>query len=245
MSDTTYARPVLTAERAFFLSMAGTIFLIIFSGFSQSVFLRPLFPNVEAAREPLFYVHGAIFFTWIALFITQITLIASGNLAWHRTLGSVGYVLIPLMLVIGLYGGLVAAHRPTGFTGVPDPPLHFLGMLVWMVGMFAVFAALGLNWRKSPQTHKRLMLLATIVLAEAGVSRWPIDFIAASEQAAFAMTALLLVPLIAWDVHALRRLHPATLWGGLAFLAYGPVRDWMSATALWQGFAKWAAALVA
>lgn len=245
MSNTTIARPGLPAERIFFLSMTALIFLVIFSGFSQSVFLRPLFPDVVAPHEPLFYIHGAIFFTWIALFITQVSLISAGNVTLHRTLGTAGFFLIPLMLVIGLYGGLVAAHRPTGFTGVVDPPLHFLGMLVWMVGTFAVFASLGLYWRKTPQTHKRMMLLAVITLAEAGVSRWPIDFIAASEQAAFAVTAILLVPLIAWDLYSLRRLHPATLWGGLAFLAYGPLRDWFAATSAWQHVGKWAVGLIA
>lgn len=245
MSEATMARPGLPAERIFFLSMMGVIFLIVFSGFSQSVFLRPLFPNVVAPHEPLFYVHGAIFFAWVSLFITQVSLIAAGNTARHRTLGTAGFVLVPVMLGIGLYGGLVAAHRPTGFTGVSDPPLHFLGLLVAMLAMFVTYASLGLYWRGSPQTHKRMMLLAAIVLAEAGVTRWPIDYIAASEQHAFYVTAILLLPLFAWDLYSLRRLHPATLWGGLAFLAYGPLRDILASTAWWQQIANWAVGLVA
>ena len=39
--------------------------------------------------------------------------------------------------------------------------------------------------------------------------------------------------------------HPrirATLWGGLAFLAYGPLREMAAATPAWRAVGKWAMA---
>jgi uncharacterized membrane protein YozB (DUF420 family) len=244
MSSVSSARARLNWERVYYLSMVAAIFAIIFSGFSQSVFLRPLFPNVVAAHEPLFYAHGAVFFTWIALLMVQVSLIAAGNPAMHRRLGAVGFVLVPLMLVVGVYAALVAARRPTGFTGVTDTPVHFLGVLIAMIFMFVTYASLALIKRHDPQTHKRLMLLAAFTLAEVGVSRWPFDFIAASEMVAFWVTAPLLVPMVVWDLATLRRLHPATLWGGLAFLAYGPLRDMAASSSLWQSIGKWAMGLL-
>ena len=42
---------------------------------------------------------------------------------------------------------------------------------------------------------------------------------------------------------ARRRLHPATLWAGLAVLASQPFRLWVSGTAAWLAFARWATGL--
>jgi len=77
------------------------------------------------------------------------------------------------------------------------------------------------------QSHKRLMLLGTVGLTEAGVARRPIP-----------------APLVAWDFASRRRLHPATPWGGLAVIAQGPVRDWLAKTDAWMAFASWATGML-
>lgn len=235
-----------SAERVFYLSMVGAIIATMVLGFAQTFLFRPFFPHVVAAREPLFYIHGAIYMSWIALLGVQVGLVSAGNTAAHRRLGVVAVGLIPLMLVIGIYAGLVGAHRPTGFTGVPEPPLHFLGVLYAMIGMFGLYSGLALRWRRNPQTHKRLMLLAALTLAEAGVTRWPFDFMvnAPSEMTAFWVTCLFLAPMAVWDLATLRRLHPVTLWGGLAFIVSGPLREALSSTPAWLAFAKAAVGLL-
>jgi hypothetical protein len=85
-------------------------------------------------------------------------------------------------------------------------------------------------------------LLAAINLAEAGVTRFQVVPIntAATEIVAFWATTPLLVPLVVWDFATLKRLHPATLWGGLAFLIYGPLREMVAATPAWQALGRWA-----
>ena len=239
-------RAGLPAERRFYLGMMAAIWAVVLVGFAQTFFLRPLFPKAPSAAEPIFYIHGALFLSWMALFAIQTTLIATGDTAAHRRLGLIGFVLAPLMLVMGLYAATVGARRPTGFTGVPEPAIHFYGVLVVWIALFFALAGLALLWRSRPQTHKRLMLLAAISLAEAGVTRfpWPPISTAPSEMTAFWMTMVLLVPLVGWDLATLRRPHPATLWGGLALIASGPLRDWAAATPAWHSLGKSAMALL-
>jgi hypothetical protein len=71
--------------------------------------------------------------------------------------------------------------------------------------------------RRDTQTHKRYMLMASIVMLEAAVGRWPFAFMSGTSPIPFfdmpsLMTDLFLVPLLMWDIGSRGRLHPATLW---------------------------------
>lgn len=90
------------------------------------------------------------------------------------------------------------------------------------------------------------MLLAAITLAEAGVTRWtvPPTNVAECETVAFWMTCAFVAPLVAWDLASRRRLHPATLWGGLAFLVSGPLRDAATDRPAWRAASQWAVSLL-
>src|SRR5512138_989136 len=120
------ARAHWTAERRFFTLMSLAMLVAVCIGFARSFFLRPLFPQWPAPAEPVFYVHGAFFTAWLVLLVTQALLVATRRVDIHRKLGLAGVVLAVGMVVLGLLGSLVAANRPTGFHGVPVPPLQFL-----------------------------------------------------------------------------------------------------------------------
>lgn len=71
--------------------------------------------------------------------------------------------------------------------------------------------------RRDPQRHKRLMLLATIVLCDAGIARVALFRPLLPEW--MTATVLMLIPLVLWDLATLRRIHPATFKGGLVVAA--------------------------
>jgi hypothetical protein len=148
------------------------------------------------------------------------------------------------MVLFGTVGSLIAARRSTGFFDVPDPPLKFLAKPLLDMVMFAALAGGAIAWRRVSQTHKRLMLLATIVLLEAVIVRWPIAFVTMGPDVAFILKTAFLVPLVLWDFRSLGRLHPATLWGGLLVIAAGPAYYLISTTDGWLKFAKWATGLL-
>lgn len=235
------ARP--SGENRIFVGMALAILAIAFVGFARSFFLQPLFPQWPRPSETIFYVHGMAFTAWVALLIAQVSLVASGRRDVHRKIGPYGAGLAALMVVLGTLAALIAARRPTGFIGVPVPPLSFLAIPLFGIAEFALFAGLAIAKRRDAQTHKRCMLIGTIVILGAAFARFPVvgDY---GPPAIFALTDLLMVPLIIWDFRTRGKLHPVTLWGGLLVIALQPLQLMISGTDGWIAFARWATGLL-
>jgi len=184
-------------------------------------------------------VAGAAFTAWILLQVAQTSLVAAGRTDVHRKLGRWGVVLAAAMVVLGVMGSLIAARRPTGFVGVPAPPLQFLVVPLVDMALFASFVALAIAKRGEPQSHKRWMLLATLNLMNAAVARWPGVSTSSSPILSIALTDLFLVPIVIWDLKSRGRLHPVTLWGGLLLVVSQPLRIMLAGTTAWLAFARW------
>ena len=240
------------AERRFHLGLAVALLVTVLLGFSRTFFLRPWFPEwarVHGAPEPFFYVHGAVFFAWFVLLVAQPALVAAGRVDLHRRLGWLGAGLAAAMVVLGTGAALLAARRPTGFMDVPAPPLEFLVVPLGDMALFGVFVAMALATRRKPQSHKRWMLLASIGIVGAAIGRWPFAIVlAASPVPGFGMADVLvdlfLVPMAVWDLASRRRVHPVTLWGGLALIVSQPLRLLLSQTEAWLAVAGWAVSLL-
>lgn len=219
--------------------------MAVFLGFARTFFLKRWFPTWAAAHgapERIFYFHGTLFAMWYAVLVAQTSLIAARRVAWHRRLGAAGAALAAMMVVFGVLGALVAARRPTGFMDNPFPPLQFLIDPLSVVLLFAAFVALAIGVRRDTQAHKRYMLLASIVMLQAAVARWPFAFLTAASpipllEVPILVTDVFLVPLIAWDVASRGRLPPVTLWGTLTILTTQAVRMPLASTTAWQAFA--------
>ena len=56
---------------------------------------------------------------------------------------------------------------------------------------------------------------------------------------------LFLLPVVIWDLVSRRRMHPVTLWGGLAIVANQELCWALAGTDAWLAFAGWAVGLVA
>ena len=232
-----------SAEHRFYTGMALAILASVIVGFSRSFFLRPLFPDWPSPSESIFYVHGTAFTAWIVLLITQASLVANKRTDLHRKVGPFGAVLAAAMVVLGTLGALIAARRPTGFVDVPVPPLQFLAIPIFDMILFAAFVWLAIAQRRNAQSHKRLMLLATVNLVTAAIARWPgvADF---GPPAFFGLTDLFVVALGVWDFRTRGRLHPVTLWGGLLIVVSQPLRLVVMGTEGWLAFARWATGLL-
>jgi uncharacterized membrane protein YozB (DUF420 family) len=233
------ARPGWTAERRFYTTMAMAMLVVVYVGFARSFFLRPLFPDVSAPHEPIFYVHGAFFSAWMVLLVAQALLIGVRRADVHRKLGLVGVALAAGMVVLGLLGSLIAANRPTGFNGVTVPPLQFLVVPFFDLVFFAIFFSLAVARRGDPQAHKRLVLLATIAMLGAAFARWPYLWQNPNPFVFYGLADLFIVALAVWDFRTRGGLHPVTRWGGLALIVSVPARLALSGTAAWLAFAAW------
>src|SRR2546421_8065342 len=150
-------------ERLFYTAMASAFVLTVFAGFSRTFYLRPKF-HAEPLM-PLLYVHGFIFTLWIALLLTQTTLIATKRTRTHMRLGIAGMLLASLMIVIGTVTAIVRAKGPSPVPGVN--PLSFLTIPLGDMLIFAILVGAAFYFRRRLEIHKRLMLLATIAILPA------------------------------------------------------------------------------
>jgi uncharacterized membrane protein YozB (DUF420 family) len=230
------------SERRFFRWMALAILASVFLGFARSFYLKPFFPDWPAPAEPIFVLHGVVFTAWVLLLFVQTTLIARGRADLHRKAGSFGVVLAIAMVVLGILGALIGARRPTGFVGIPVPPLQFLAVPLFAMALFSLFVTLAVARRRDAQSHKRLMLLASVQLVTAAIARWPV-VMNYGPPAFFGITDLFIVALAVWDFRTRGRLHPVTLWGGLVAIAAQPAQLALSGTEAWLAFARWATGL--
>lgn len=233
------ARSRWTAERRFYTIMALAMLAVAYIGFARSFFLRPLFPEWPAPTEPIFLVHGVFFSAWCVLLVVQALLIGVKRVDIHRKLGMLGVGVAAGMVVLGVVGSLIAANRPTGFTGVPVPPLQFLVVPLFDLVFFATFFLLALKNRANAQAHKRLMVLATVSLLAAAFARWPYIYEIGNPFVYFGLADLFIVALAIWDFRTRGQLHPVTRWGGLALIVSLPARLALSGTAVWLAFATW------
>lgn len=241
----TGARPSQQSERAFFSGMTLLTTAIVLWGFAPSFFLRGFVPlSLHSYLDPplqpirwLYIAHGLVFTSWIALGLTQVVLVASGRTDLHRRVGPIAFVLAPAMVVIGFaVSGYATVH---GFhdVPVPVPPATFSTVPLSDLVLYSAFVTAGLAGRRQPQTHKRCMLFAMIVIAEAGWVR--IDALNPASLPPWVSTELvLLVPIIAWDLTRLGRLHVVTLWGTAAMALGFSLRLWVGATPAWLSLVR-------
>jgi hypothetical protein len=222
-------------DRRFYSGMALLIAAIVFAGFSRSFYLSPWLDG--PALSPLRIVHGLVFSAWIVLFVAQTALVAGGRRDIHRRLGVVGAVLAAAMLVVGTVLAIGNAREGRAPPGVP--PLPFLIIPLFDMLVFAPLVAAAVWYRRRSETHKRLMLIATISLMAAPVARLPTALAAAGPLFYFGVVDLLLLTGVLYDLATRRKVHPVYVWGGLAILASQVIRLALSGTGAWLAVATW------
>ena len=223
-------------ERMFYLAMTFAIVITVFAGFAPTYYLRPAFTSMPLI--PLLHFHGLVFTSWIVLLVIQTTLVARKRTDIHRRLGIAGFILATLMVVVGVTTALIRAKH--GAAPLPDiPPAAFLVVPLGDMLVFAILIAAGFYFRRQPDAHKRLMLLSTIALLAAAVARLPLEIMKAGPPAFFGLTDLFILPIVVYDLITLRRIHRATLLGGLLIIASQPLRLMLAGTQPWLSFANW------
>jgi hypothetical protein len=225
-------------DHRFFFWMSVAVLLVVVVGFARSFYLRHWFPEWPSPQEPFFLLHGVVYTAWFLLMPVQSALIDAGRVRAHRALGVFGVLLATGVFVFGLMGAVIAARRPGGFFGVPIPGDHFLIIPTADMLIFAVLVACAVARRNRPQSHKRLMLLASISLLTAPFARWP-GVYGSGVLVYFLLNDLMLVPLVIWDRRRLGHVHAATWWAGGIPVLLQPVQLALSGTPFWLGIAHW------
>jgi hypothetical protein len=170
-------RTVGDYDRLFYGGMAAALALTVFAGFARTYYLRLLDDGPKATLTggpftTLVHLHGALFTSWVLLFIVQTALVSSRKVAVHRKLGVAGAVLAAAMVVAGTSLAIAAAARGSAPPGM-DPKAFLILPLFDMI-LFSIFVTAALANRRDKETHKRLMLLAYVSIIVAAVGRLPV-----------------------------------------------------------------------
>jgi hypothetical protein len=178
------------------------------------------------------------------LYLVQSALISARRVAWHRTLGTIAFCLPPIMIVIGVIAALDALNRKVTI-GPLDPAVSLaiplLGITCFTVVIFASWRA-----RRRPDSHKRLILLATVGLVEAAFGRFPwAQMGLAPAQGAVTGLGILVLLVIAYDLFSLHRIHRSTMWAAPLTFVMGAFAVPIGMTSGWHSFASFLASTVA
>ncbi|MFT3898535.1 MAG: hypothetical protein QM719_12750 [Thermomonas sp.] len=225
-------------RRRFFVGMAGLAIAVALAGFSKTFFLplaRGTFVPLPAA-----YVHAALMFSWLLLFALQASLIRMRAHALHRKLGWLGVALAAGIAWSTVAMGVQAMQRDALLHPGPGAASSLVGNCTAMLGFVAMVFA-GACYRRRPDVHKRLMMLATI-----GVL-WPAWFrfrhffpsVPFPEWVFAILAADSLVLVLAWhDWRTFGRVHRVTAWVGGALITDHVVETLAFDSAGWRVLAN-------
>ena len=147
-------------------ALVGTALAII--GFWRTYF-GPLLAGT--AREPtIIHIHAVVMVAWLALFMAQAWFAASGRVRLHIRLGPwvMGFGIV--LVAVGLLAISDGFARRLATGDVFRAQRWLFGTLRDVV--FVVpFLAAGWVYRRRPEIHKRVMLVATTLLVLPAVSR--------------------------------------------------------------------------
>lgn len=161
-----------SAGRYFYFFMSLMVAAAVVYGFGHTVDANLI--HATPPRPVLLWVHATLFSGWVAFYILQSALVRVRKVGLHRTLGWAGAALGTAMVVVGFWVAMVMAqfeatqlHRDlqdaSAFLAIP-----FLDMVT-----FGTCLALAIVWRKRPERHRRLLLVATCALTAAAFGRMP------------------------------------------------------------------------
>ncbi|MEO7306437.1 MAG: hypothetical protein ABIR78_05465 [Ferruginibacter sp.] len=224
---------------SFFLIIAIVALVVVLIGFAKT-FIIPVATNSFSAPI-LIHIHGAFAFAWILLFLLQTSLIHFNKYKIHQTLGFLGLFISAGVMITMIPAGMYVAQRDLrqGFGETAYSSL--LGVIISGIIFFCLVLA-GILKRKVPQSHKRLMLLATIVVLWPAWFRFRHYFPSVPKPEiwfALVLADSLIIIAWIWDKFRNGKIHPVLKYIGLFIILEQTFEVFAFDTPIWRQIAKW------
>lgn len=199
------------ADRNAILVLIALAWLGILMGFGTD-FARHL-QSHERPYPPIVHAHAAVFMGWLVLLTAQALLVRGARLDLHRRLG---WVMAGLAVVMTILGPATAYTVQRLDFGTPDSNPSFISIQLTDILAFGGLVAAGILKRNDAAAHKRLVLLGTLYITDAGFARWlggtigpvfghgPVGSFAAD----YACSLGLILAVGGYDLVTRHRLHP-------------------------------------
>jgi hypothetical protein len=201
-------------DHFFYFLMSLLIVTVVLYGFSRTIKTGLIHP--PSPRPTILFFHAVIFSGWVLLFIVQSTLVKTRNVKLHRRLGWFGLVLGIAIPIVGI-ATTIAMGRLHVQEGRSDAAQFLIVPFFDMVA-FSVPFGFSIHWRKKPELHRRLILIATCSLTAAAFGRFPGNLM--PHHWFYAGVDFLILLGVARDLVVTRHVHPAYVYA-LPLLALG------------------------
>ena len=168
-------RTTLQSERLFYV-VAGSVMLIAtIVGFRLFLAHGKGFGGGEITRQivPLVVIHGLAMFSWVILFLVQSIFILSGNRRLHMRIGVAGAVLAGTMVILGSVAAISSVHfNPESYQPLGGARF-FLATMIGEMLSFGTLVAIAVVYRRRPDIHRPMMLLASLMIISGSLGRCP------------------------------------------------------------------------
>lgn len=224
---------------SFFLCMAIVGLLTVLIGFAKT-FIIPV-ANNEFKAPLIIHIHGAFAFAWIILFLVQTSLIHFHKYRIHQLLGYSGIFIAAGVMITMIPAALHVVTRDLN-QGIGETAYSsLLGVITSGLLFFSLVAA-AITKRNNTEAHKRLMLLATIVVLWPAWFRFRHYFPSVPRPEiwfALVLADSLIVIAWIWDKLKNGNIHPVLKYVGLFIILEQSFEVWVYDSPLWRSIAKW------
>ena len=228
------------AARRIYVPVGFVCAVIALLGFWPTYF-GPLLLRGIPHPVPIIHLHATVFMSWVFLVITQAWLAASGRVALHMKVGKLGMAWGVIVLIVGWATAFVVFGDRVQAGNLAEARVRLIAPLTDLLFFAPVLAAAWI-YRRKPEIHKRLIVVATTVLLIAAVHR--MVFLGGRPPPLPQLLAVWLSPILLGMIHDYvkrRMIHPVYLIGIGLVLAMKFGRRWIRGTEAWSEFTDWLA----
>lgn len=225
----------------FFLVASCLALTVTFVGFFKTFIL----PSARGTfRAPtVIYLHGGLLFLWTVFLVTQSVLIQTRKVKLHRRLGWLSLGLVPGVVVSTMAAGVYVLKRDLALGGGQTAISSLIGTFTAPI-IFAVLVAVAIAYRRRPELHKRLMLLAMVAIIWPAFFRFRHYFPSVARPEfifGFVLPQSMILAAILWEKLTIGRVHAVYLTVGVALIVENFVEFYLFDSSGWRVLANWLA----
>lgn len=209
-----------------------------FAGFLKTFFIPVSSGTFHAPL--IIYIHGVFAFSFVVIFLVQSYLIRAENWPLHMTMGLLGLMAAAGTGVTMPFAGAYQVERDLA-QGAGDVAISAILGTFTSALMFLGFVAAGYRFRNRLDAHKRLMLLALIVLLWPAWFRFRHYFPSVPNPEiwfALVLADSLIVIAWIWDKLSTGKIHATLLYGGLLVILEQTLEVIAFDSPAWRAIAK-------